>query len=185
MKAVVFVKKSERFPGKHMTKIGNTTMIDSVVSRILKSSMKSEVVVFTKDSSVTTGLCEVVEDTTEGTIVDSILAALLKFGDIFAFAGDMPCISSDVIDEMIAHSKGTSLIPVHADGLIEPLHSIYLAEFAQVLDSNIKNEKRSIREFISRIPHRMYAIPTERELSFYNVNYPGDLEKLRKEGCRE
>lgn len=183
MKAVVFAKRSERFPGKHMSLLGGSTLIDCIVSEILESDIISEVAVFTKDPVVRTSLCEVVSDTTEGSIADSLLSALRIFGGIFAVAGDMPCISHGLLDEMAGISGGSTLVPIHSDGLIDPMLAIYSSEHASVLESNIIGQRKSLRDFIYRIPHMMYEIPEKWEKCFYNVNYESDLELLRKDGC--
>lgn len=182
MQAVIFVKRSERFPGKHVQLVDNKTIIDRVVSRLQKCEGIDETVIFSKDSAVKTDLCNVVEDKSDGSIADSLYAALKTFGDLFAFAGDMPCLSTELIDDIMNSWTGTSIVPFHSDGSIEPLHALYAGNTASVLKENIHRGEKSLRDYVRRIPHIVYFIPENRDYSFFNVNYPQDLIKVKK-GC--
>lgn len=184
MRAVVFAKNSERFPNKHMSSAGKTTLIDCVISEILRSERISGVIIYSRDRSVTSGLCATINDSTEGSLADSLLSALDAFGDLFAFAGDMPCISHEIIDEMISLSDGISVIPEHPDGKIEPLHSIYSSSYSEILESNLKGGMRSLRDFIERIPHAVYRIKAENMINFLNINHEDELDRFRQHGCR-
>lgn len=183
MKAVVFAKRSERFPEKHMKSTGGMTLIDMVVSEILKSEKIGEVIIYSRDSSVKSDLCRTIEDRSEGSLADSLLSALREFGDLFAFAGDMPCLSHRIMDEMIGISSGQTIVPEYPDGKIEPLHSIYIARYIDVLESNIRSDLRSLREFISRVPHRFYRILPEQKMNFFNVNREEDFSWFKTHGC--
>ncbi len=183
MKAVVFAKRSERFPGKHMSLIGGQTLIDRVVSSIRRSALIEDVVIFSRDKSVKSVLCRTANDSTEGSIADSILAALRKYGRIFVFAGDMPCLSNEIINNMVNAAEGGAVVPRHRNGLPEPLHAIYDSADASVLEDNIREGNRKLSDFISRIPHVTYDISSEKEVNFYNVNYVEDLEWIRDNGC--
>ncbi len=184
MIAVVFVKNSTRFPGKHNVVINGKTMVDRVVERIQLSRRIGGVILFAKSPDIRSSLCENKMDTSTGSIGDSLLLAIQTFGEIFAIAGDMPCVSHEVIDEMIAMSNGMSVVPVHQNGTIEPLHSIYNADMAGILHRNLINGKSSLHEFIQPIPHKEYRITDKNFKSFVNVNYPEDLDSLDLNDCK-
>ncbi len=181
--AVVFVKKSERFPGKHRALMNGVPIIDLVVSRLRNAKHVKRVLIYSRDPSVRSDLCHFQLDDTTGSIANSVLAALREFGDIFAIAGDMPCISSEIVDSMAQTYGGISMVPVHNSGLIEPLHAIYTASTATFLRQNIEDGKLSLREYISMIPHQFYRISADQEKHFRNVNYLSDIPTT--EDCSE
>lgn len=183
MIAVIFVKRSERFPGKHNAMLNGMPLIENVIRRVKSSQGIGRVIIYSKDSDVGSELCEVTQDKSDGSIADSLLSALELFDDLFAIAGDMPCVSSKYIDRMLESPGSVSVIPMHSNGMIEPLHSIYRAESSGALRDNIRNGKKSLRDYIGRIPHIFTKIAEEEETSFFNVNRPEDLEMIKKKGC--
>ncbi len=182
--AVIFAKKSERFPGKHSAIVNGKTLIDTVASRVKESFPDGAVVIFSKDPDIKSEECPVISDNSTGTIAHSLFAALSTFGTVFAFGGDMPCVSIDLVDRMLLSYAGVSIIPVHGKDQIEPLHSIYNNLTQEDLRLSIASGKLSIREFIGEIEHVSFRVDSEFEHSFYNVNYHSDLEDLRKNGCK-
>ncbi len=182
MIAVVFVKRSVRLPGKHSILIGGKVLLDRVVETIVKVKEFDEVIVFSKDLSVSGKGIRIIEDHTEGTIVDSLIWAIQHLGDIFAFAGDMPCISADLISLMVRSKSSVALIPIHSDGDVEPLHAIYLKKS---LDDGLNsNTVRTLKSFVKMIPHEYFPIPASYEHTFFNLNTPEDLKFFRSNGCQ-
>lgn len=180
---VVFAKPSERFPGKHSAIIWDSQLIDLVVDRALQCRHLDSVIIMSRDPEIKSDLCKVVYDDTDGTLVDSLLVSLRKYGDVFAIGGDMPCIDPEIMDLMLSSFSGKALIPRREDQKYEPLHAIYCAGTADILEKNIREDKRSFVEFIDLIPHSVFNIPRNREFSFYNVNYPSDLTYIKRNGC--
>ncbi|MCL4332525.1 MAG: NTP transferase domain-containing protein [Candidatus Thermoplasmatota archaeon] len=178
---MVFTKQSERFPGKHSYLVGGRPLIDLELERILGTAGIGRALIFSRQPLVTSGLCETIADTSCGTIAHSLLHAINTFGELFAFAGDMPCVSPEIIGGMISMSDGETVVPVHANGLLEPLHSIYTERSARTLEKNIASGRLSLNFLISRIPHRNFAIREEFEGAFMNVNRPEDLSSFS--GC--
>jgi molybdopterin-guanine dinucleotide biosynthesis protein A len=181
--AVVFVKRSVRFPGKHSALVQGTPMIDVVISRLRKATCLSDVIVYSKDPDVWPACCNVHMDTTTGTIADSLLSALQIYGDIFAVGGDMPCLSGSIIDAMAKLFDGTSVIPILENGWIEPLHAFYASDTAPMLKRSIDDGKFSLREYIDHIPHRFFRVSGQDVKHFLNVNNPQDLSTI-PEDCR-
>ncbi len=182
MIAVVFVKRSVRLPGKHSILIDGKRLLDRVVETIVKVKEFDEVIVFSKDLSVSGKGIRIIKDNTEGTIVDSLIWAIQHLGDIFAFAGDMPCISADLISLMIRRKSSVALIPIHSDGGVEPLHAIYLKKS---LDDGLNsNTLRTLKSFAKMIPHEYFPIPASYEHTFFNLNTPEDLKFFRSNGCQ-
>ncbi len=183
MIAVVFAKDSVRFPGKHSINLGDTSMIDRVISRVLDFGELEEVVLFTKSRSISTSLCRIEYDNSAPAIAHSLLLAMEKHGDIFAVAGDMPCVSPRIARKMLGSWNGECVVPVHPDGRIEPLFAIYPAKHIAEMRNNLEKGKLSLHEFIRSIPFTGYRIREEDAVSFTNVNTPDALRMLKERGC--
>ncbi len=117
MQAIIPVKMSERLPGKHLLKIGSTTMLESVVKRV---STVMDVQVYSKiripfpyvpDNS--SNIMELVSGLTE------------KYGAFMLVGGDMPFFTSLDLEKMLENYKGKAVVPRHPDGRIEPMFTIY------------------------------------------------------------
>ena len=183
MIAVVFVKDSVRFPGKHSIKLDGVSMIDRVISRVLSFMKLEDVVLFTKSRSISTSLCRIEYDNSTPGIAHSLLLAMERYGDIFAVAGDMPCLSPRIAGNMLGSWNGECVVPVHPDGRIEPLFAIYPAKHVEEMRNNLEKGKLSLHEFIRSIPFTAYSIKEEDAVSFTNVNTPYDLRLLKERVC--
>ncbi len=179
----MFAKRSSRFPGKHGAMIGEHTLIDTVILAVMAAEHIDSVIIFSKDPDVKSEYCDSVTDGSEGTIVESVLNAVSKYGTIFALAGDMPCISPEIIDSMVEMSGGNTVVPYHSDGMPEPLHSIYAASTLNKMEENLKAGSGRLRDLISSVMHVRFEIDEGHEENFYNVNYPEDLVRIREMGC--
>ena len=183
MIAVVFAKDSVRFPGKHSIDLDGVAMIDRVISRVLDFEDLEDVVLFTRSRSISTSLCRIEYDNSASGIARSLLLAMERYGDIFAVAGDMPCISPGIADKMLQSWSGKCVVPVHSDGRIEPLFAVYPAKRMAELRNNLEKGKLSLHEFIRSIPFTAYSIKEEDAASFTNVNTPDDMRMLKERGC--
>ena len=182
MKAVVFVKMSERFPGKHRILVRGKQIIDYELERIGLSGCFNEVIVISKDRYLTTKNARIVKDSTQGTLIDSLIFSLEEEGEFMAFAGDMPLVSPEFIRRMCLMYNGTPVVPQWNDGKIEPMMAIYNSSLVQELKAYINSGKKSLREFILNSAFVRIDIPQNREMEecFLNVNYPEDLLEVEK-----
>jgi len=182
MKAVLFVKMSERFPGKHRFLVRGKQLIDYELERIRISGCFNEVIVLSKDRYLTTKNARIINDTTQGTLIDSLLFALEEEAEFMAFAGDMPLVSPDFIKKMCQIYNGRPVVPQWNDGKIEPMMAIYNNTLIQDLKAYINSGKKSLRGFILNSGFVRIDIPQTREMEycFLNVNYPEDLLEVEK-----
>lgn len=182
MKAVIFVKMSERFPGKHRILVRGKQIIDYELERIRLSGCFDELVVLSKDRYLATKNARIINDTSEGTLINSLLFALEEEVEFMAFAGDMPLVSPDFIMKMCHVYNGKPLVPKWKDGRIEPMMAIYNSSLILDLKNYINSGKKSLREFILNSGFMNIDIPqnSEMEKSFLNVNYPDDLLEMEK-----
>ena len=182
MKAIVFVKMSERFPGKHRFLIKGKQIMDYELEKILKSQCFDEILVLSKDRYLTTDNARIIIDTSEGTLIDSLLFALELEDEFMAFAGDMPLVSSEFIKTICNLYNGRPIVPQWKTGRIEPMMAIYNMSLIQDIKSYIKSGKKSLTEFILNSDFLRLEIPDEKymENCFLNVNYPEDLLDVEK-----
>lgn len=176
MIAVIFAKRSERFPGKHMHMINGKSLIDWVAKKIYDSGLFEKVIIFTKDKEIESSYADIVDDSGEGTLIDSIGDALDLFGEIFAFAGDMPLISVEIIEKMLTKYKGKALCPILPDGHLEPLHAIYNRTIRDEMAQYAKSGRKGVQEFIRSSNFELLQI--DDKIPFFNINYPEDVAEL-------
>ena len=182
MKALVFVKMSERFPGKHRILVNGKQIIDYELERIRRSGCFEELIVLSKDIYLTTENARILKDTTEGTLIDSILFALEQESLFMAFAGDMPLVSSQFIKTMCSIYSGKPIVPQWKNGKLEPMMAIYNNSLIPDIKSYIESGKKSLKDFILNSDFLRLEIPDEKymENCFLNVNYPEDLMDIEK-----
>ncbi|WP_393971518.1 molybdenum cofactor guanylyltransferase [Oxyplasma meridianum] len=180
MKATVFVKMSERFPGKHRFLVRGKQIIDYELEKIRLSGCFNEVIVISKDRYLTTKNARIINDTTNGTLINSLLFALEEEMDFMAFAGDMPLVSPEFIRKMCEVYNGRPVVPRWKNGKIEPMMAIYNRTIVQDLKTYINSGKKSLREFILNSDFETIDIPQTKEMEycFFNVNYPEDLMEV-------
>ncbi|MGC8505665.1 MAG: molybdenum cofactor guanylyltransferase [Thermoplasmata archaeon] len=180
MIAVIFVKRSERFPGKHSAVVNGSGLTEGLARKLGSLELFDQVIIFSKDPSFRSGYGGIERDNSEGTIVNSVFNAVSIFGDIFAFAGDMPAICPDLIRNMMKAFDGRSLCPVTSDGKLQTLHCIYSSSILPDFGRYIAEGGRSLHGFVERNAN-LINVPPDRSDCFLNINYPADLEKYLSE----
>lgn len=181
MKAVILAKRSERFPGKHMKMLSGKTVIGMLVEKLIRSGSFDQIIIFTKDPEVWDRDAETVQDNTEGTALASIREAIIRFGDIFVVAGDMPMVGPSFIANMVKRYNGMPLFPIHLDGSLEPLHGIYNVKMVQLMGEYIASGDKGLKKFLEKSTFDTVKIGIEEEPFFTNINYEPDLDRLRAE----
>lgn len=179
MKAIVTIKKSERFPNKHAYRVGEETLLDMLLKRLHSVHGFDEILVFSKDPTIQTSYADTVLDHTEGIITDSIYFLIEEFGEFFVFAGDMPVVSPEFIQKMLDSYNERPLCPIHQYRTIEPLHSIYNKNIEKDLKAYIQKGGKSLYRFILQSDFDYIEIDKKYESNFLNVNHKEDIEKLR------
>lgn len=106
-----------------------------------------------------------------------------SFDGIFVFAGDMPFLSSDIINHMISRfqcSRSEIMVP-KTGSFTEPLHAIYRRSVLRSLEKFIEDGKsRAIRDFISLsdTDYIDFEASEENLKAFTNINSRSDIENL-------
>jgi molybdopterin-guanine dinucleotide biosynthesis protein A len=109
----------------------------------------------------------------------------------FAAACDLPFLCPRVVDRLFqiavqAEEDGLDgAVPVHPNGLFEPLHCVYGREkMQQACESAIKIGERRVHATLRELAIRSVPVdllrPLDRELlTFFNLNASEDLERAR------
>ncbi len=149
MKAVIFVKKSERLPGKHSLYICGKSMIQIVCDSLFNQEIFDEVIVLSKDPSIKCDKCTIIKDESNGVLIDSIIEAIRLYGEILAVGGDMPYIDVNLINKIMKFYSKTPISMKNEKGIIEPLFSIYNKSIMKDME-NFARETKSIFKFIEK-----------------------------------
>ena len=177
----MFVKESERLPDKHNLMLGNRSVLEHAVSRILETCAFDQVIVFSRKEDISVQGSLTVYDESEGVLIDSIRLCLKQFHEFFAFGGDMPFLDPKVIRTMIRHYKGTPLCAFSSDGTLQPLHAIYNGSVLNDLTEAIKAGQRSVYGFISSSRFSLFRVDSPTEEIFFSINTGTDYnEALRR-----
>ena len=103
---------------------------------------------------------------------------------IFVFAGDMPFLSKEIIEEQTRQfrlNESEVLIPRIGE-LIEPLHSIYRVSVLPRMERFLAEGKnRAVRDFLSGL-HIDYFIlqdSEENRRAFTNINSQWDIDRIK------
>lgn len=96
---------------------------------------------------------------------------------------DMPLISEALLRHLLVNSiEKDVLVPVHTNGMIEPLCGIYKRIISPAMEFAIANNNLSLNKFIQSYPSPLLLIdknlPFYTENLFLNINHPSDFEKL-------
>ena len=96
---------------------------------------------------------------------------------------DMPLISINLINYLLECSLNYDItIPIHENGMIEPLCGIYKKSVTGILKQCIAEHRFSMKEGISNAIHRFVEI--DKQLPFFapnlfkNINTPADFEYI-------
>ncbi|RLF23727.1 MAG: hypothetical protein DRN15_05275 [Thermoprotei archaeon] len=107
---------------------------------------------------------------------------------IFVVACDMPYVSPIAVRilyrEMLSRQVD-AIVPMWSNGMIEPLHAIYSSEKAlRAAKEAIKRRRLDMRALLEELS-AVYYIPVNvlfqegvSPMTFYNINYPRDLQRL-------
>ena len=115
-----------------------------------------------------------------------IEAALAAAGTprVIVLGGDMPSVSGDLVDWMVARARSDRPLVPRRAGRPEPLHAIYPVSILPALRAALRENVRKIGDLFVRIPvdfvdEVLYGAIEGADRSFDNINTPDDLEVLR------
>jgi molybdopterin-guanine dinucleotide biosynthesis protein A len=123
--------------------------------------------------------------------VAGLLAGMKRAcGDLaFATGCDLPFLNIQVIKKLfeLADKEGyDAAVPIHPNGLFEPLHGVYLREkMLSACERALERSERRVRAPLQELRLRQVPVdllrPLDQDLlSFFNLNTREDLEAARK-----
>jgi molybdopterin-guanine dinucleotide biosynthesis protein A len=176
---------------KVLEKVGNTSLLEQVISRI--DSLCNDIVIVTAEERTFATLSSYpkVRTTTD------ILPGQGSLGGIYTglvesrtflnlvVAADMPFLNEPLLRYMIEASNGFDFILPRVNNLYEPLHAVYSKNCVTPIETILKQGSKVIIDLFDRV--KVKFIETEeverfdpQHLSFFNINTREDLEKARK-----
>jgi len=180
---------SRRFGG--ITKSNIVVDGEKIISRIINTinDLFSEIIIITNTPSEFQDLSRyrVASDHFQnaGPLAGIHSALISSENDaIFVFAGDMPFLSKEIIEEQTRQfrlNESEVLIPRIGE-LIEPLHSIYRVSVLPRMERFLAEGKnRAVRDFLSGL-HVDYFIlqdSEENRRAFTNINTQRDIDSIK------
>jgi len=179
---------NKRFGGitKSNIIINGETIISRIISNI--NDLFYEIIIVTNNPSEFPEFAKykIVEDQyLKAGPLGGIHAALKssKQSAIFVFAGDMPFLKKEIIEEQIRQFrlKEYDILIPKIGRFIEPLHSIYRISVLSDLERFItRGKNRSVRDFISEmnVGYMQIQESEENKRAFTNINSPSDIAQI-------
>ncbi|HEX9976232.1 MAG TPA: molybdenum cofactor guanylyltransferase [Dehalococcoidales bacterium] len=175
---------------KALEVIGGKTLIERVMERL--RPLASQILVVTskeKFSLPATDQAEILVDIYPekgplGGIYTALIAA--RFTPSIVAACDMPFLSTELLGYMLELSPGfDAVVPRLAHGMVEPLHAIYAKNCLPKIKARLENNQLAITPLLKELRVRYVEKAECRRfdptlLSFFNINYPSDLEEANR-----
>ncbi len=169
---------------KAFLKVAGVPLIEHVL-RSLKDVFQNIIVVTNAPDRYAAYDVQVVSDAVavRGPLT-GIYSGLLKSSDEYNFvaACDMPFLNSRLISYIAGLAAGHDIVVPSVDGLLEPLHAVYRRQLIEVIEKEIRQDRRQIRGIFGRAKVR-YVMEDEIDRfdplrkSFKNLNTPEEYEE--------
>ncbi len=176
---------------KILEKVGNTSLLEQVISRI--ESLSKEIIIVTAKERTFTQLeslprVKIVTDIFPGQgSLGGIYTGLVKSDSFYnlVVAADMPFVNVSLLRYMMGISEGFDFILPRVNGLFEPLHAIYSKNCIAPIESILNQGKKVIIELFNYVGIKyVEADEVERfdpqHLSFFNINTKEELARAQK-----
>ena len=172
---------------KALTAIGGKTLIERVIERL--RPLTSQLLVITSSERtgwLPAGEADVLVDLYPGKgslagIYTGLVAA--RSSHSIVVACDMPFLNTGLLRYMIELSPDfEAVVPRLGEGRVEPLHAIYARSCLDGMKLRLERNQLEVHSFLDSIRVRhIERAECERLdpqlLSFFNINYPADLER--------
>ena len=184
-------KSSRLGHDKVLEKIGDTTLLERVVSHI--NPFSKSIIIVTANERTFAPLAKhpkvkIVSDILPGQgSLGGIYTGLVKSSSFYnlVVAADMPFLNGRLLRYMIEKAEGYDFVLPRVNGLFEPLHAVYSMNCVEPIKKIFEQGKKVIIELFNYVKVRY--IETEeveridpKHLSFFNINTKEDLEVARQ-----
>lgn len=176
---------------KVLEKIGNTSLLEQVISRT--EPLSKEIIIVTAKERTFAQLTsspkvKIVSDIFPGQgSLGGIYTGLVKSDSFYnlVVAADMPFVSTSLLRYMIGVSQGFDFVLPRVNDLFEPLHAIYSKDCIQPIEKILNQGKKVIIDLFNYVKVRyVEADEVDRfdpqHLSFFNINTREELELAKK-----
>jgi molybdenum cofactor guanylyltransferase len=178
---------AKRFGGLTKSKIlvGGKTVMMRILDTV--SGMFDEIMIVTNSpDEFDEYKCTLVPDLIKGIgPLGGIHSAIRSAGGeaVFVLAGDMPLLNSELIArQLIFYEKGKyDIVTPRSGTYLEPLHSVYSATVADIIEESISNGKiHAVYDLFSlvNVGYYEHSDPEEARIAFTNINSPGDVDMV-------
>lgn len=175
---------------KILEKVGNTSLLEQVISRT--ESLSQGIFIVTAKERTFTRLenlpkVKIVTDIFPGQgSLGGIYTGLVKSNSFYnlVLAADMPFVNVSLLGYMMEVAEGFDFTLPRVNGLFEPLHAIYTKNCIAPIESILNQGNKVIIELFNYVKVRyVEADEVDRfdpqHLSFFNINTKEDLEHAR------
>ena len=176
---------------KIIEKVGKTTLLEKVISRI--DSLSKDIVIVTSEERDFSQLTDNPKVKTVSDIfpgrgsLGGIYTGLVKTEAFYNFviAVDMPFLNRELLAYMTDVADGYDYVIPRIGSFYEPLHAIYSKNCISPIETMINKNRRVIIELFDYVKVR-YVEAEEidrfdpQHLSFFNINTIEDLEKAKE-----
>jgi len=170
---------------KAFLKLGSSTMIEELVSRLEKKFSNLMIIANDREKYARFGI-EVIEDIIpDKGPLGGIYTGLIKSDSFynFIFSCDAPFVNPGLIDYMISKAKGSDIIAPRWQDRFEPLHAIYSKNCIGAIERQLGKNELKVTNCFQYVKVRVI---NEKEISrfvssqpfFANINTPQDLYML-------
>ncbi len=174
---------------KRFLELGQQTLFARSLA-VLRTVFQAVLIVIAQDSEPIESDVPVLRDLVPncgslGGLYTGLHASTTPF--VFAVACDMPFLSAQAVEFMVAMKEQADVVMVRRDTGLQPLHALYGKRCLPSMEEMIRNGELKIQRIVERSTLAT-RIVTEAELSrvdpdgrsFLNVNTPADLEAAKK-----
>ena len=184
--------KSSRFgEDKSIAKLGDKTLLDHTVSKIVNEFTEILVILNNKELNFKNNKIHIVKDCIEGQLgpLVGILTAMKwvvknkkNYKWIASFPCDTPFFDIKFISELKIKIKETSkkLIFLNSDKKRHNIFGLWSVDLIETLEEDIKNGLRKVEIWADKIGYENININTKEFDMFLNINTKEDLKKAKE-----
>ena len=184
--AILAGGENTRYPSpKAFIEVRGEPIIERTI-RVLKSAGCENIVISTNEHGPYEHLgLQLIEDSVKGAgPMGGLISVFEKTGadEVLAAACDMPFITQEIVQYIIANKGGPATVPV-MDGRPQPLLAYYARSAIGPMRASLAEGRRSLTGLVKGLGARFLEEKALRSiepegLSFLNINAPGDYELM-------
>ena len=175
---------------KRFLTLGGITLFDRV-RRVLETLFSEVLIVLAEEvPDLPVGKGKVVYDVIPGCAAAGGLYTGLFYSmhpRIFAVACDMPLLQGEVISHMSSIIPFADIVTVKLGDDFQPMHSFYSQACAEFLEPMLRSGTYKIQNLFENKQLSVQVVPAQDlqkydpwNISFFNVNTPGDLDRAQQ-----